>query len=484
MFSMLGLGMDENYMPGTTYSQNDNVLDKKDDGAAEADFTITPEKIGATNMWVKTVMQPNCGTVYYRVTTQKQYESDIASQGETYYVRTLWDSGWGVGRTKESHDKVYESNEFYYSELYPGTEYIIVATGLNYFGGLSRPKVFGPFTMKERSRADIAPGTTITVLSTTKTTAKLHYKTDLASDTRLIYHRIFDQTDAHYNDTEEQMYEFLMGSDDTGSPNCNEWSTYDPSEEKKYEWDWTWTGMDPGLHYKNYWITEDGEGRLSKLGMVEFETSNNDGGLFPAVTVAVDPESIKKNTNGDGKWSAASKITPNDDCCSYLAIFVSEDYIKYMGYEMTDEATLAASLRSIVLASGVPYVEATVQETVGLPADQRIWSVAVAFGADNVESALAYQEFKTDGTGIVSKSETKIVNFASTGKRASAAVKGSEAARAANEAAFHVNTTMENAPEVCTKVDIESLEKCGIKVISLKEETDRILRGEGKKLTK
>lgn len=383
ILTMLGIGLDKNLMPGTKLSRADDHLNPIPD-ADKGEYTLTVSEVGAHFAQVDAHLGKNCGAVFFRM---------VEGDGSGYNTHdvdlalALYDEGWGMGpKTDQTIED--DFSEFYHADINPNTQYVMISTSLNYFGGLDTVRISKPFTTKSFNKyAGTDLLVTINHLKSTKSTATLHYA--MADKARLLHHRVlattrWDEVDSEKPETktEQQIIDFI-----TSARYGEMWSAEDLAEPDPRNWDWQWTGMEPNTSYTYYYVTEDSDGNLSKLGSLEFKTNASAGGAAPKVEFSV--TDIRAN-------SCVFSITAVQDVSSFIYLFVGDDANFYtnMGEEERKK-----ELYNELKTSGINSVDDIVNRTVdNLVAGIQYYAVAMPFGAEGKEGEMTIIPFKTATT--------------------------------------------------------------------------------------
>lgn len=378
IFTMLALGLDKNLMPGETLSRVDDHLNDIDASKDRGEYTLEVAELGAQCFFVDAHMEENCGAVFFRLEV---------GDGSNFNTRdvdlglALYDEGWGVG-PKMSQTEKGDYTEFYHADVAPNTQYVLLSTSLNYFGGLDTVRISKPFTTlplkKEAQTENLA---TVNFLKATKTTATLHYH--MEKDARLFHHRVLTSEEWKSKGTSEKEIRDLILSTSDGET----WSAADPSEPDPLDWDWQWTGLEPNTEYTYYYVTEDYQGNISKLGKLIFKTNTVTGGATPIIDFSV--TDVKTN-------SCTYSITAKQDVSSFIYMFMGDTEGLY---ENMSETERKERLYQEMKTQGLTSIDDIVnREMTDLIAGTQYYAVAMPFGAEGKEGDLTIIEFKTKST--------------------------------------------------------------------------------------
>lgn len=374
-FTMLALGLDKNLMPGNTLSRVDEHLNDIDATKDRGQYKLTVSETGAQCFYVNAHMEENCGAVFFRL---------IAGDGSDINTRdvdlglALYDEGWGMGPKKNQTVKE-DFTEFYHADVSPNTQYVLISTSLNYFGGLDTVRISEPFTTlplkKEAQTENLA---TVNYLKATKTTATLHYHMD--KNARLFHHRVLTSEEwKNKATTEEEIRNFIMSASDGET-----WPAADLAEPDPRDWDWQWTGMEPNTEYTYYYVTEDHLGQISKLGKLTFTTNAAEGGATPIINFSV--SDVKAN-------SCTYSITANKDVSSFIYMFMGDTGNIF---ESMSDAECKERLYQELKTQGITSIDDIVNHEISdLIAGTQYYAVAMPFGAEGKEGELTIIEFKT-----------------------------------------------------------------------------------------
>lgn len=379
-FTMLGLGLDKNLMPGkelTIVEDHLNAIPDVDKGT----YTLTPSEIGANYMRLNAHLGKNCGAVYFRLVAGDG--SDIDTQ-DVDLALALYDEGWGIG---PKTDQTVEGNftEFYYADVAPDTQYVLISTSLNYFGGLDVVRISEPFKtlpLKKDAQSEIL--SEVSFVKATKSTATVHYR--MNSKARLFHHRLLETSEwgktsdikPVVTETEEQIRNYVMSSEG------ETWSAEDLAEPNPLEWDWQWSGMEPNKEYTYYYVTEDAYGNISKLGKLVFNTNAAEGGATPMVVF---------NVSDVTAHSCRFSIKTNADVSSFLYMFLGDTAEKFTGMSETERNAL---LYEELKTQGLNAIDDIVdRDMTDLIAGTQYYAVAMPFGAEGKEGSLTVIPFKT-----------------------------------------------------------------------------------------
>ncbi|WP_044265277.1 hypothetical protein [Bacteroides timonensis] len=384
LFTMLALGLDKNLMPGKELTRVDDHLNDIPD-KEKGEYTLTTPEIGANFLLMDAHLGKNCGAVFFRLI---QGDGSGINTQDVDLALALYDEGWGMG-PKTDQTITGDYTEFYHADVDPDTEYVLISTSLNYFGGLDTVRVSKPFkTLPLQKDAQTEVYTNISFIKATKSTATLHYR--MAPEARLMHHRLLTSQRWHETDsdkpmiteTEEQIRDFIM-SEKYGET----WSASDPAEADPREWDWQWTGMEPNTEYTYYYVTEDANGKISKLGKLVFKTIASEGGATPKVEF---------NVTDITAHACNFSITTNADVSSYLYMFLGDTEGKYTNMS-GDE--LNAQLYNELKTQGISAIDDIVnREAPNLVAGTQYYAVVMPYGAEGKEGELTVIQFKTPST--------------------------------------------------------------------------------------
>lgn len=376
MVSFIAVAADKNLMLGTLSRNDDHTKPIPESDPAK--FSLEVDRVAASSAWFNWTFYDNCATIYARPLTPESYDSAMSAADQVTYSRNLFDEGWGFARPKNTQGQTVVYSEQYYSDIYPGNEYVVVATGLNYEAGLSVPLyVSDPFTLKTHTFENSEADTRINITGVTRTKAKAIYES--TAKTSMLFHRILEDGSFYEGLTDQQIIDKLLSTsvDDGGEM----WAVYDPSEQDAFKWEWTWTGLTPSTDYTYYYCSEDVDGRISELSKIPFHTSNADGGLNPDLTLTINSITTDRVT---------FDIVLNDDCSSSLYCLYSAEEVG----EYNTQTELENRLKDFVISYGLRGTDSNygIGLSISRP-NKDYFLLAIGYGADNIEGPLHYYKF-------------------------------------------------------------------------------------------
>ncbi len=423
-FSRLALAFDKNRVPSDRYEENIQELIEVDETIEKGKYDLNVENVGAGDMYIDAKLYENCARVYWRMVPAGALDSELNDYDAGVNLgRALWDAGWAEpsGMDKKEGD-VMDVNYLHYGEP-ADTEMDLIATSLNYDGGIDFPRKVATFKTLAYTRGDYEPAITLDLSNIGKTNINIKYIADpdcIANDDRMLFHRMYAANNEVLteNPTIDDMYEYLTAN---GSYESDMWTivSNDSADVNPYEYTFNWSGLEADSEYVYYYMTLNGKGEFSELKEVRFSTLSNEGGANPYITLEVKPEDVKISEENSSVYGAKGSITPNFDVTAYKYIFIDENTLEsWIGDDYTTEE-MQLQMYTQLVAEGLPSVNPTTLENYyrTLTKD-KLYLMAQGQGAAGVESPLSYIEIHSDGT-VLDQVDVDLSKFSSPAKSSS-----------------------------------------------------------------
>ncbi len=382
-FTALAVATDRNMSIAKELSRADVQLDEEPIGTEPATYQCHPFNISATTADIHFDFDDNCSMAWFRVIPPSTYQSELATWGELTYSRILSEEGWcyyrdGKNPTAESP---IANNDDIWMDLSPDTDYVIVATAVNWDGLLSGVTASEPFRTKPMTYEHSTAQVSIEMDRIDRYSARAIYRSN--DQTRVLYHAILEANDAVVNSSDAAIISYLYSEG-------NRWSMVHP--ELSTEWDpevqaitWTWTEMTPDMEYIYLYCAEDVEGAVTALARTSFRTLPVVSGPNPDVTISVydiTPTTFKFD------------IEMNADVRDYLYLTIEEELLNYDPDYGTQEE-LEEAVYNYVLTEGMKeYVSQSGVEVTGLNPDRNYYTGVIAYGSGTNEK-FRYMKFST-----------------------------------------------------------------------------------------
>ncbi len=496
-FTRLALAFDGNRVAADDFEDDTQELIPIDDTIPDAEYDMEVNGVGAGDLYINTTLYGNCAMAYWRIVNVDTFDAYFETEeSKEELAWLLFDEGWAEFRESGSNpnqDEILERETLYYG-LETGVTLQLISTGLNYDAGLSEPQIVSTFTTLERTKGDYEPAVSLDI-EVGRTNALVTYTADADArekDARLLYHRILaaESEEVLAHPDIDDMYDYLTSDD------CYEFNVWtvinsDTTDDTPYEYSFNWSSMESGTEYIYYYMTINGEGVCSTLKAEHFTTLTNEGGANPALTITIDPESIRANENYPSLYGGSGSITPNDDVIEFKYAFIDETVIKSYWSDPDVLEELQLELYSQLISQGITSTEKAYNEGYTFSNKDRVWLMAQGQGANGVESPLSYVEMRSDGT-VLEQVDVDISQFTSSSVAPSnvksAAYNATKVSRGFNGPQFDKNTLLakssvyhieKRASKMTTKsttVNGAELRAAGIPYYSFKEMTLKTLR--------
>lgn len=415
-FTMLALGMDRQLMVGDKYKRVDFKLTPKPADKPQAKFEMKATATSATTAMLHFDMEESCGRIYLNVIPASR-KGEIEAANQDQLKRELWEEGWVIARTGSNPTDPIATPDWLWMDLSGDQEYILVATGLNYYGGLSDIKFSEPFKTKPLTYTGSSSDIKLSLEKVTKTSAQIKYDNDQTSV--VLYHRLVQYSADFDNQSNDAIRSFLL-------KDGNIWKSNDVVDGRVFSY--TWTSMDPGTEYVYYWCGEDQNGRISDVRQIRFKTAVNVGGPNPKVSFKMGKIEYNK---------AYVEIIPNNDCTSLLALNIeSNDEIKAIeaSTTLTEEQKtkkLIEIFEPVLTTQGIATIEGFFGEMEGLKPKTTYYVTAMPFGAENVEGSISFIKYTTPVKGeVINPSSIQLIKARTGVVKATPAAKGPKGIKA------------------------------------------------------
>lgn len=382
-FTALAVAADRNLSISKNLSRADVQLDKEPIGTEPATYACHAYNIGATNCDIHFDVHDNCLKVYFRVIPPSAYEQELAQWGELMYSRILSEEAWCYFREGEfpTPESPIANNDDIWMDLSPDSEYVIVATAVNWDGLLSGVTVSEPFRTKPMTYENSTASATIEMDRIDKYSARAIYRSD--DKTRVLYHAILEADVVASIGGDSEIIRYLI---DHG----NRWSMVNP--DKSTEWDpevqgmvWTWHEMTPDMEYVYLYCAEDVDGAVTALSRTSFRTLPVRSGPNPDVTISVydiTPTTFRFD------------IIMNDDVRDYRYLTIEEGMLNY-DPETGTKQDLEEAVYNYVLAEGIKGFESQRGvEVTSVNPGKNYYTGVIAYGSETNEK-FRYMAFST-----------------------------------------------------------------------------------------
>ncbi len=492
-FSRLVLAFDKNRVAADNYEEDIQELIAVDETIEKGKYDLSVEKVGAGDMYINAKLYENCARVYWRMVPAGALDADLNDYDAGVNLgRALWDAGWAEpSGMNKSEGEVMDVNYLHYGEP-ANTEMDLIATSLNYDGGIDFPRKVATFSTLPYTKGDYEPAMTIDLSSIGKTNVIVKYTADadcVEKDARMLYHRMYAANNEVLveNPTIDDMYNYLT---DNGSLESDMWTivSNDTADENPYEYYFNWSGLEADAEYVYYYMTINGKGEFSELKELRFKTLSNEGGNNPYITLEVNPEDVKINEANDSVYGAKGSITPNFDVTGYKYIFIDENTIEsWIGSDYSTE-DMQLQMYSQLISEGLPGVNATTLDNYYRTiCKDKLYLMAQGQGAAGIESPLSYIEIHSDGT-VLDQVDVDLSKFSSPAKviKNLKSAPYTERTKDINKPAVKFDSdfimksskTYQLDKSSKREIDGEALRAAGIPYYSFKEMSRRILRHE------
>lgn len=387
----LAVACDGRYSVSKKLARLDLTLTDRPENSEPAKYSTKLFEPTATTAKTHFEFEENCRAVYYIVLPKSGYESAIASAGgELAYARKLDIEGNGIGRTGSSPLDPIANNDWYWTNLYPGGEYVIVSTAVNYDGMLNEklqisepiktlPLVFGGSTVNNISVEFDKIG---------KFMARGVVRVP-DNDIALFYNKVFAKADSifyyHPND-DKYLRDWIMGEHLS-------WTPSDPSSGnagdiwlwlmgKSPDWDfekqaeiWEWDDLESSTDYVCYYCAEDNYGHITDLQKVEFSTMPTTTGPKPDATLSA----FDINSHG-----CAFDIIVNNDVHKLRYLAVEQPVLDWDPATGTDQE-LEDAIYDKVMELGVDAKESVRSSLTGTNMNATWYLGAILYGTKDGE---------------------------------------------------------------------------------------------------
>ena len=381
-FTALAVAADENLSISKKLARADVQLPEQPEGTEPATYSCHATNIAATNCDVHFDLDDNCWRVFFRVIPPAAYQKELGDYGELIYSRVLWEEGWCYYREGNTPESPVANNDDIFMDLAPDTEYVIVATALNWDGMLSGVTASEPFRTKALTYENSTAEVSIEMDNIDKYSARAIYHAN--DKTRVLYHAILEKASASQaGSTDSEIIGYLMSYG-------NAWAMVDFEESPDYRPElggqvWTWAGMDPNTEYVYYYCAEDVNGAITGLGRTGFTTLPVTSGPNPDVTISV------YDITSTG---CTVDIVMNSDVRDFLYLTVEEELLNYDPETGTQEE-LAQAVYDYVLQQGLKGTSSKRNEVLTkLNPGKNYYTGAIAYGSGTAEK-FRYDKFTT-----------------------------------------------------------------------------------------
>ncbi len=408
----IALGLDGNLMGGDElrYADANTIPVPTDKPLGTYEMLI--DSISATTLKMYTRMDPNCANVFWAMVPAGSNDLILSTyEGQKARAYELWDAGWTCWRpqgTNQNEDEEYTYIDMHYG-IEPGVEYDIVATSLNYYGGLAPAEVIHTFTTLPRTFTNKPAGITVSAKPENigKSVVALSYTVSdeqLADHPRIFHHRIYEWEQSGMSSDEIEIIDFQNMTDEeiraylVEGQNANYWTAVsnDTQDADQRDYLFTWAGKNPGTEYVCYYFTENVNGEISKLASTKYTTLSNDGGVNPALDIEVSNiEEVNEIT-----YTVDINFIPNEDVTLYQWLLFPEKVIESWGIDPNDSEEFNDFLYSKILSEGIQSIEARfVDETYRTSEHGNGgYAAALIYGKHGGYMHLVYRKFNKDGS--------------------------------------------------------------------------------------
>lgn len=386
-FTALAVAADSNLSISKELSRADVQLDEEPIGTEPATYECHAYNIGATNCDIHFDVHDNCLKVYFRVIPPSEYERELAQWGELMYSRILSEEAWCYFREGEfpTPESPIANNDDIWMDLSPNTEYVIVATAVNWDGLLSGVTVSEPFRTKPMTYENSTASASIEMDNINKYSARAIYRSN--DQTRVLYHAILeaDIVASIAGATDNEIIRYLIS-------NGNIWSMVNAEQSTEWRPDvqgmvWTWHEMTPDTEYVYLYCAEDVNGAITSLSRTSFHTLPVQSGPNPDVTINVydiTPTTFKFD------------IVMNEDVRDYRYLTIEEGMLNY-DPETGTQQELEEAIYNYVLAEGIRGVESQRGvEVTSINPGKTYHTGVIAYGSETNEK-FRYMSFSTPG---------------------------------------------------------------------------------------
>ncbi len=435
MITATAIGLDANKTPAKTFQRQDFSLKAIPETAevAECNLEVNPQKLSSTQAFMNAKLSKACAALFFNIIPKSDAENlknaDEATRLE--YAVQLRDGGWGIANKNFAFDeaagkatgKEYTGGDFL-ADLDPGTEYMAVYVGRNFYDQLTELKFSEPFSTKnpveDNPSACKANDLTLEVTDIERNQAKLTFRFNEETLANIRFQYIAPNfTGAMLpmeGDPREDFINLFFAREPfTESSFVNTWYAEAGGISASVD-----TNLEPGNEYKIAYMAEDWSGVLGDVKFVTFKTLAAPMGDNPQVKI----EAKVQDGYYDVKWTTTDAFslkyaTINEQYTEALLDKLSDPKTTYE--QMIDAFTYCTVTYGLDASSGKMAEQVEFKEGVQL-------SLGLAYGKDEKQSALAYAILK-DG---------KVMTLADFGKSPKGATKAAKLIRQAEGAAEFV----------------------------------------------
>lgn len=382
-FTLLAVAADRNMSIAKKLARVDVQLEEEPIGTEPATYDCHAYNIAATNCDIHFDAHDNCYKIFFRVIPPSAYQDELERWGELMYARILTEEGWTYFREGNTPQDPIANNDDIWMDLSPNSEYVIVATAVNWDGLLSGVTASEPFRTKPMTYENSSAEVSIEMDKIGKYSARAIYRAN--DQSRVLYHVILeaDAVASLAGNSDDQIVDYLLNEG-------NRWSLV--NQEKSTEWDpalqgetWTWHEMKADTEYVYLYCAEDVNGAVTSLRRTSFQTLPVVSGPNPDVSI-----SIYDIT----PTSFVFDIIMNDNVRDYRYLTIEEGLLNY-DPEIGTQEDLEQAIYSYVQTEGLVGYDSQQGVLVDrINPDKKYYTGVIAYGSGTAER-FRYMAFST-----------------------------------------------------------------------------------------